>query len=743
MANDFSRADVFAAWRFESGALDVDANALNALSLVNTPTEDTTNMMEGSCCMSLAAASSQYAKRADADLSAGFPLKSGDTSKIITVTCWVRPTTVDANKRVIWSKHKNETGKRCLALVHNSTQIYLRHNVTGATVTDLSMAFGPMTANQKYFIRVSVDGIGVGGTPVYWFSIFNVTAGTWYHKSGVTAAGSLSIGNADWRIGADEDLTANCYFDGQIDEVVVSNLRLHNSEMLAIKGGTFPVTGVNIYDYLYDPVSGNDTYDGFSSWGAAYKTLKKPFYPGDIIYGIKSPETPQAGTCEATQGSVTISTTNDLSAALPQYSIVRFDTDPTLYMIRSITSSAITLYRPYRGATGSGKTVNKMTIMAVANNDGVFTAYTGKKSSPILIVCGVNSSNNEQDGFTVVGSASTINGFFGGLTFVNATKLALYNMYAVFTIAMFDCELSDLLFFRISISVSNVANTRVILNRPIAEESVFPYCALYNCTINDPEICHTTYGGYKSGSYTIDTIISNLKTSGIVGASAYGISLHGVMWGVRFVSPVLDELGLGGRLISASLTSGQTSCNDVIIQNPTLGAGDFFACGGGTNPFTGEFNVININGSETNHRTIIGSGKSNSFYTLTPDYDVYHSAAPSAKITLPDVAGDGPYFARHHIPCEAGIEKTVSVYLRKNSYYGADTLPFMRLRWITGSIPNLVHNVHDVMMTNVDDTFQQVSYAVTPSVQGTIVLEVYFQSINAGALAWYDDIGVA
>jgi hypothetical protein len=46
-------------------------------------------------------------------------------------------------------------------------------------------------------------------------------------------------------------------------------------------------------------------------------------------------------------------------------------------------------------------------------------------------------------------------------------------------------------------------------------------------------------------------------------------------------------------------------------------------------------------------------------------------------------------------------------------------------------------------MADTDDTWVQVSYAVTPSVKGAVIMELIFQSANSGAIAWYDDIGVA
>jgi hypothetical protein len=66
----------------------------------------------------------------------------------------------------------------------------------------------------------------------------------------------------------------------------------------------------------------------------------------------------------------------------------------------------------------------------------------------------------------------------------------------------------------------------------------------------------------------------------------------------------------------------------------------------------------------------------------------------------------------------------------------------MRLRWLTGTAGALVSNVYDSAMSDTNDSFVQVSHAVTPSVQGVIIMELIFLPGANGAIGWYDDIGV-
>jgi hypothetical protein len=86
VANDFSAEDsVKALWRFESGALGTDSKGTNTLTPQNSPTEDTADYKEGACSVSLLNTSSQYLLITDANLNAGFPFKSGDTTKLMSM----------------------------------------------------------------------------------------------------------------------------------------------------------------------------------------------------------------------------------------------------------------------------------------------------------------------------------------------------------------------------------------------------------------------------------------------------------------------------------------------------------------------------------------------------------------------------------------------------------------------------------------------------------------------------------
>lgn len=751
MANSYASADVVAAWLFEaSPGILKDSKSIqpDLTASASPPTADTTNQMEGAQCASFAAASQQYYTITNANLITGFPLKSGDTGGKVTINCWARPTTVDANKRRIWGKSNTTGNQRSLCLYHNSTALYLAYSPTGTAFTEISLR-AALVANQKYFISISIDISNL----FYWARIYDVTAGTWISKAGTITG--LFLSTADWRLGSDDNPSTLLCFDGQIDEMVVWKSRLHNSEALAAKGGTYPVAaGTGIYDWFYDPSMAADTYDGFSAAATAYKTLKHAIGANDIIHAAQCVEvTKQTGNGTATNGSASVTGITGWTPA--QYDIIRFVGDDTLYMVKAWTAgtSTITLYRPYEGSTSSTKTINLLTLITVASADWTPTTFTGTVALPITFNGGMNLATLSRDGFTIVNGNSANNAVNASLAFWTMNNFGFYYFYAAWNYlgsgGPVDCTFNNHFLFRmVNQGIAGYGWTRITANIIVAELSKFPGGALYNCVLNDVHTAEAsgTAPSWNGTTPAIDTIVNRWKN---VGASSIAWAISGMAWGLRFVDAVFDPTGTGCQNILMAAAAA-AFCEDVVFHNPTLGAGTVFGLQSTAYTFNGEINLVNVGGSATDHRSFFGAGPTvTTFITIIPDYDIYNTAAPSVKVTLPGGASAGPFYQRHYVPCEAGIARTISAYLRKNSSYGsagganiapAWALPFMRLRWITGAAGSLVHNVYDVAMADVDNTFELVSHQVTPSIKGVIIVEFYFTSPNAGAIAWYDDL---
>ena len=491
--------------------------------------------------------------------------------------------------------------------------------------------------------------------------------------------------------------------------------------------------------YRVDPVSGNDANDG-SSWALAFKTLKKTFAAGDEILVAKSVETPLAGTVSAEQGSVTVSTTDDLTGSLAQYSIIRINSTQTLYMVRSITSAAITLYRPYRGTTGSGYGINVLTVPVVASGDFTPTAGNGTLGSPITLTTGVNPLDDEQDGFTVVNVNNGSYGFSSNVdrSYWDVSRLGFYycSYPWIYTRDKSDCNFTDCFSFRCGAG-NEGAYLRCTLTRPIYEVAGITSTYYTKVTFEDPEVAEVGSGFYLSrNAHSI--VVNNLR---VCRASASGIGFSGIHHDIRFVSPIVNELN--EAVPAVYVGSNGSSIDNVVIDNLKRGSG-----GGAivnfTYAFIGSIALTNMEGVAGADQLYLGRNDGNNhYYLMEKDETVYRTATPSARITGINVTL--PISVFHYIPCAAGVEKTISVWFRKSSSpaYGSLNRPTMRLRWHTGTSPDIVPNVYDVVMPDTDDEFVQVSHTITPSIAEGVVMELIFSPGTNGAIAWYDDIEVA
>ena len=492
--------------------------------------------------------------------------------------------------------------------------------------------------------------------------------------------------------------------------------------------------------YYVDPVNGLDTNAGDSfAAGHPWKTLKKTFAAGDTILVAKSPETAAAGTVTATTGSASVATTNDLTAVCPQYTIIRIGGDDTLYMVRSITASAITLHRPYRGATGSGKGLTYYTgLPTSASQDWYPTSMSGTSASHITIKGGVDTTNPPtQNGFTVLYGAGNTYCLYGTYTFADLSRVATLYWTYPWTATLNDCTLDLCFDFRATQAGLGNGWNRVTGNF-VSELGRFSQgIYLYGCVLTLETAEVSAPGWNITGSFISNCIIT-LRNAQATSTSNPALQITASVFNTYIIDSFFDELAVGGTNIYVYVTG---VLNRLVIQNPTFGAGAALALPTGGYSPSGSIAMTNVGGSSTDHRTYIFNSELNKYTLLSYDASVYHTAAPSAKVSLFQSAY--PTTIPHYIPCDAGVQKTISVWFRKNSSYGSATLPIMRLRWMTGTAPNLVSNVHDETMADTNDTWLQQSYTVTPSVTGAIVMELIFQSAAAGAIAWYDDIGVA
>ena len=232
MANDFSKdSSVKALWRLESGALTVDSISTNTLTN-NGVTSDTSDYKEGAGC-GIIEGTANYLTILDANLCAGFPLKSGDSTKQGTWCCWFKLVSSITGFQVILANAAWNGGGTCIFLGFKLQTQELRVAWGYGTVQQQEEwlpGFTP-SINTWYHIGIAFDGINQLMGIRLW-------DGATVHTYSHTFGDPLAIRGNPFNIGYDPTDGWNS-FPGKIDEVVIFNRILSNTEIDYIRQQIF------------------------------------------------------------------------------------------------------------------------------------------------------------------------------------------------------------------------------------------------------------------------------------------------------------------------------------------------------------------------------------------------------------------------------------------------------------------------------------------------------------------------
>lgn len=193
--NDFTTdSDVKAYWEFESGALADDSIGGNDLGAVSSPTADTSDKMVGTSSCRYEEEDGDYHGLSDALLDAGFPLKSGDSNKAISVCTYFKLDNVDGNNYLV---RKGTAGKYSFAIYTSSSDypfMYIGYNngdsrefqTYGSQVVAgrwYHGCFGYQDSDKSYMMVIydCVTGSIVGGSAQTGFftNNINIEDGDW------------------------------------------------------------------------------------------------------------------------------------------------------------------------------------------------------------------------------------------------------------------------------------------------------------------------------------------------------------------------------------------------------------------------------------------------------------------------------------------------------------------------------------------------------------------------------------
>lgn len=229
-ANDFSAdANCVALYNQESGALTTDSKSTNTLTNSNV-TADTTNYKQGSAGGLYDGAGTDQLGRTDADLTSGFPCKSGTSNTTFSVVTWIRTTQSGATQWFI-GKVGGAGNYSFYISIDTDDKVRVMLSSDG---TAINYVIHDSTLSIETWYCVAVTFSTLGG-PRIRIHDESVLLGT-----DKTAGGQqLFCGNGPLRLGY-----ANSFFDlnGNLDETVVLNDVLTTDEIDQIWSGTYGAT---------------------------------------------------------------------------------------------------------------------------------------------------------------------------------------------------------------------------------------------------------------------------------------------------------------------------------------------------------------------------------------------------------------------------------------------------------------------------------------------------------------------
>lgn len=759
LTNDFTGdSSCKALWRFEAGALTTDTISTNTLTDHSTASM-TDTFREGSGCVRTTNSAATWLHIADSNLAAGFPLKVGDAVKVISICCWFRPSDVGNYRNIIakraWSANKgsflvyiDSTSKLCISYVYGS-----------GTITTQDYQIGTVATSQWHHIGLTIDGVNRKVTwRLYCVSPETCTYGELYPGY------EMRIADADWTIGCEQGATtgtaANAFY-GNIDEVVVFNRLLNILEIDAIRQGTY--SGTSREGIVTDHISAQVAYrtvdrqtyfcvdpeigvDGILNDGLSYqrpwRTHKAKFFaPGDAITFPQSDQYIQVGTVTVTKDSMSVSTTANLMSTLKQYDLITFGTDNVLYSVNTITSSTITLWRPYRGSTASGVLLFKFRGITHTDwrswNTGL---YKGHYDLRIRILGGVNRSTGAQDGWTVFDFQTNYAGD-DIQPYFYFSRLASYNSAGYgFSCTNVVGNLYEDMYFGFNQWV-DFSGTQTVWNRVVCEaQAYFRFNEGSECEINDMEMFSNHATNLYLGIMN-NVIFNRFKT----GNSTNAIYIAGPVCNVVFNNPVLGE-GVDHTRLIYFYTSPQYHFENLTFINAKLNPSTtvynvYYA----TQILFGELSFEHYNQTKDDNRTYLFNCTPNSLHAgiMYRDASVFRTSSPSARI---DLTGGSfiPVIRKFLVPGSVGVSTTISCYVRFNSAYFRNpyALPKMVVRTISGTTPNFIWVDTISIAAATADTWLLLTQTVVPSTNSIIEVFLHFQSASPSAQVWFDDIDV-
>jgi Concanavalin A-like lectin/glucanases superfamily len=227
MANNFSTdASCKALFNFESGALPTDSQGSNTLTAGGSPTANTSLFRQGAASLSLNGSSYEYI--ADASLPTGFPWKSNDSVKQITLSFWIYFNSV-GSYQCIWSKRPAGQGF-WFGIGVSQIALFWPYN-SGGSYEPWYSGFTPTTARWYHF-TLGMDGVNKTANLI----VYDAVSGLYTPYSN-SFANALYLGDAGpMTIGA---IVSGTNVNALFDEFAIFNRLLNPYEIYQITNGIY------------------------------------------------------------------------------------------------------------------------------------------------------------------------------------------------------------------------------------------------------------------------------------------------------------------------------------------------------------------------------------------------------------------------------------------------------------------------------------------------------------------------
>ena len=230
MANDFSGdANCKALWRLESGALTADSKGGNTLSNSGVA-EDTVNFKEGACSGYFYRAEVDRMLIADANLDAGFPLRSDAADTTFSFAVWVKLDEIGINQYILLKSGSAGT-RQMMLVIDSANKVTLYVSVDGTAWSGYAHA-SALAVDTWYHIAVTHNH----ADHAYRIRIWDDTAGAilGVDKTGNTVNPFLT--NASFYLSYP---SVSLAIGGNEDEIVAFNDVLSVAEIDDIRAGTY------------------------------------------------------------------------------------------------------------------------------------------------------------------------------------------------------------------------------------------------------------------------------------------------------------------------------------------------------------------------------------------------------------------------------------------------------------------------------------------------------------------------